>query len=134
MTSLGPIGSGLAAVRILDYVILLCEDIAAMRAFYTETMGFEVYEEVPGRWVALRVGSSLLALRRRGRPYDGPAVDGASVQLAFRVPPQEVEAVAAQLSQGGVELLEELTDQSFGHRTVFFADPERNVIEIYAEI
>jgi catechol 2,3-dioxygenase-like lactoylglutathione lyase family enzyme len=27
-----------------------------------------------------------------------------------------------------------VTDQPFGHRTVFFRDPDGNVLEIYAEI
>jgi len=27
-----------------------------------------------------------------------------------------------------------LTDHAFGHRTIFFRDPDGNVIEIYAEI
>jgi catechol 2,3-dioxygenase-like lactoylglutathione lyase family enzyme len=27
-----------------------------------------------------------------------------------------------------------VTDQPFGHRTVFFRDPDGNILEIYAEI
>lgn len=81
-------------------------------------------------------GSSLFALRRRGRPDDGPGPELAAawVQLAFRVSPDEVAIVAAQLAERGIETLEEMTDQPFGHRTIFFADPEHHVIEIYAEI
>ena len=133
---MGPVHSGLGAIRNLDYTILLCNDLASMRRFYTEIIGFEVDQEVPERWAALRIGSSLLALRRRGRPYDGPSPTPgtASVQLAFRVPPGDVEAAAVQLAERGIEPLEPVTDQTFGHRTLFFADPEHNVIEIYAEI
>ena len=129
--------TGLGAIRNLDYTILLCEDIEPMRRFYTEVMGFEIRHEIPGRWVEFKVGSSLLALRLRGRPYDGPRpVPGtASVQFAFRVPPGGVEIAAAQLVEHGIDLLEPVTDlELFGHRTLFFADPEHNVIEIYAEI
>jgi catechol 2,3-dioxygenase-like lactoylglutathione lyase family enzyme len=129
--------TGLGAIRNLDHTVLLCDDLATMRRFYTEVMGFEVHHEIPEAWVELRVGSSLLTLRPRGqRPYDGlrPASGAASVQLAFRVPPGDVTTAAAQLAEHGVEILEAVTDQSFGHRTLFFADPEHNVIEIYAEI
>jgi hypothetical protein len=56
------------------------------------------------------------------------------VQLAFRVPPGDVAAAERQLVARGVEPLEPVVDQPFGHRTLFFADPERNVIEIYAEL
>jgi catechol-2,3-dioxygenase len=136
ITDLGPKHSGLGAIRSLDYTILLCDDIAAMRRFYADVIGFAVHEELSGRWVSFRIGSSLLALRRRGRPGDGPspATGAASVQLAFRVPPGEVAAAAAQLAERGVETLEPVTDQSFRHRTLFFADPEHNIVEIYAEI
>ena len=134
-SNLGPLKSGLGAIRNLDYTVLLCDDLGEVQRFYRDVVGLETHEEVPGMWVAFRIGSSLLALRRRGRPYDGSSVVGsASVQLAFRVPPAEVETAATQLVDRGVELLEPVTDQPFGHRTLFFADPEHNVIEIYAEI
>lgn len=129
--------SGLGAIRNLDHTVLLCDDLAAMRRFYTEVMGFAVHHEIAGHWVELQVGSSLLTLRPRGqRPYDGPrpAPGGASVQLAFRVPPGDVATAAAHLAEHGAEILEPVTDQPFGHRTLFFADPEHNVIEVYAEL
>lgn len=129
--------TGLGAIRNLDYTVLLCDDLATMRRFYTEVMGFNVHHEIPETWVALEVGVSLLTLRPRGqRLCDGPrpTPGSASVQLAFRVPPSDVATAAAQLAENGVEILEPVTDQPFGHRTLFFADPEHNVIEIYAEI
>ena len=36
--------------------------------------------------------------------------------------------------EGGVEIAEPPTDQPRGHRTVYFFDPEHNLLEIYAEI
>jgi predicted enzyme related to lactoylglutathione lyase len=33
-----------------------------------------------------------------------------------------------------VTILEPPTDQPRGHRTVYFADPEGNVLEVYAKI
>ncbi len=129
--------TGLGAIRNLDYTMLLCDEIEPMRDFYADVLGFEIRHEVAGKWVEFHVGGTLLALRRRGRPYDGPSpsVPAASVQLAFRVPPDEVAAAADQLADRGIEPLEPVADlDDFGHRVLFFADPERNVIEIYAEI
>jgi catechol 2,3-dioxygenase-like lactoylglutathione lyase family enzyme len=128
--------TGLGAIRNLDYTILLCDNLDAMKAFYVERLGFEIHHEIPGFWVALQIGASLLTLRPRGRPYDGPSppISSASVQLAFRVPPSDVNLAAATLQQHGIEILEPPTDQPWGHRTLFFADPENNVIEIYADI
>lgn len=104
-----------------------------MRAFYRETLGFPVYRNWDG-WCELRVGSVLLTLRRRGRDYDGAAPEGAGVQLAFRVAPNEVDLCWNELDSAGVEILEPPEDHGSGHRTLFFRDPERNVLEIYADI
>ncbi len=129
--------AGLGALRTLDDTMLLCRDLDPMRAFYVDVLGLAVRREVPGRYLELRVGSTTLALRLRTRPYDGPPrpEPGASIQLAFRVAPSDVDAAAEQLVDRGVELLEPVRDlPDFGHRVLFVADPEQNVVEIYAEI
>lgn len=120
-------------IRHLDYVILLCDDLPKMRQFYHEVMGFPFYRDWE-TWVEMRVGSVLLTLRQRGRPYDGPPAPGASVQLAFRVTPEEVQGCYEELKAKGVRILDPVTDHEWGHRTLFFADPEGNVLEIYADI
>jgi catechol-2,3-dioxygenase len=106
-----------------------------MRRFYHEIMGFPIYRDW-GTWVELRVGSVLLALRERGRTYDGPRTPpgSAGVQLAFRVAPSEVDGCYHELLERGVAILEAPADQVYGHRTLFFADPAGNILEVYADI
>jgi catechol 2,3-dioxygenase-like lactoylglutathione lyase family enzyme len=126
--------SVLNSIRNVDYVVLLCKDLVVMREFYEGVMGFPIYRDQDG-WIELRVGSTLLTLRRRDRPYDGPTPrDSACVQLAFRVTPAEVDACHAELVAKGVPILDPPADQPWGHRTLFFQDPERNVLEIYADL
>lgn len=127
--------TGLASIRQLDYTILLCRDVAAMTAFYRDIMAFPVVEASP-TWVVFKTGSTVLTLRQRGRPCDGdgPPAGAASVQLAFRVAPAEVDVCHRELATKGVAILDPPKDQSWGHRTLFFADPEHNVVEIYADI
>lgn len=120
-------------IRDLTYVILLCDDVNAMQKFYTDIMKFPVYKQNYD-WIELRVGSTLLTLRPRGRDYDGDGTNGASVQLAFRVAPDEVRDIEAYLVDKSVNIIEPVTDKLFGHRTLFFADPEGNILEIYADI
>lgn len=124
-------------IRNLDYTILLCRKMTETRAFYEDVMGFPVELDLED-WVSFRVGATLLTLRPRGRGPawdDGPSVPGsAAVQLAFRVPPPAVDACHAELVAKGVTIVREPTDlPEWRHRTLFFRDPEDNVIEIYAE-
>jgi lactoylglutathione lyase len=83
-----------------------------------------------------RVGSNILALAEpRSRFNDPlPPVGIMSLQLAFRVAPQVVDACAAALAERGAAIVSPPTDQPFGRRTLFFRDPDGNVLEIYAEI
>ncbi len=118
----------------LDYVILLCEDVATMKSFYHEVLGFPIERDWED-WIELRAAAVLLTLRKRGRPYDGPIPQGsAGVQLAFRVAPSEVERWYFELLEKKVEILEPPRDRDYGHRTLFFKDPEGNILEIYADI
>lgn len=142
MTATSHSAQPLTAIRNLDYVILLCDDPASMRRFYVEVMGFPVYrDQWDGAWLELRVGSILLTLRPRGwltlggKHSDGPKPPGsASIQLAFRVTRAEVDACHRRLVEHGVEILDPPTDQPWSHRTLFFRDPEGNLLEIYADL
>ncbi len=127
--------SGRDSIENIDYVILLCDDVARMKKFYTEVMGFEVHRELPN-WIDLTVGDSLLTLRKRGRAYDGPKNPeiSASVQLAFRVPVPAVDQCYEEIQAYDVEIIEAPRNKSWGHRTLLFKDPEGNVIEIFADI
>lgn len=129
---------GINSIRNLDYVVLLCEDLVRARQFYLDVMKFRIERETP-RWVSFHVGSGLLCLRPRtleGVFQDGPGASGsASVQLAFRVSPPEIDECQAELAAKGIELMGPPRDiPSWGHRAIFFRDTERNVIEIYAEV
>ena len=107
-----------------------------MREFYGTTMGFELHRELGDKWVEYRVGANILALSEHGLVFHDPAppIGNLSLQLAFRVTPSEVNSCAAVLAERGVKIISGPTDQPFGHRTLFFRDPDGNVLEIYAEI
>jgi len=125
----------LTAVQQLDYTIVLCEDMDVMKSFYRNLFPFPVESESETT-LAMRAGSLVLALRKRTRDYDGRGAGAESpgVQLAFRVPLDDVDHCHQQLVAEGVTILDPPQNQIWGHRTVYFSDPEGNVLEVYAEI
>jgi lactoylglutathione lyase len=125
----------LSQIRQIDYTVIYARDMQAMRHFYETVMEFPLLRELSDRWIEYRVGANTLALTVHGRFGDpAPAQGALSLQLAFRVPPPAVAECAAALEAKGIKLLLPLTDHPFGHRTIFFRDPDGNVLEIYAEI
>ncbi|MFO1108973.1 MAG: VOC family protein [Bradyrhizobium sp.] len=124
------------AIRAIDYTVIFVRDMAAMRRFYEGVLGLPLVRELSPGWIEYRIGGNTLALARPGRTAgDVPTPQGsASLQLAFKVSPPEVDACAAELVRHGVALVEPPTNQSFGHRTLFFRDPDGNLLEVYAEI
>lgn len=125
----------LSAMRQLDYAIVLCEDLDRMKAFYRDLFDFPIASE-SATGLTFQAGAVKLSLRQRTRGYDGQGTRSElpGVQLAFLVAPDEVARCYEQLVAKSVEILEPPTDQPRGHRTVYFADPEGNMLEIYAEI
>jgi catechol 2,3-dioxygenase-like lactoylglutathione lyase family enzyme len=95
-----------------------------------------VLRELSPNWIEYGIGSNTLALARPSRTAaDAPTPPGgAALQLAFKVSAAEVDACADELVRQGVALLSPPTNQAFGHRTLFFRDPDGNLLEIYAEI
>ena len=126
----------LGHIRQIDYTVIFAPNMEAMRHFYETVMEFPLLRTLSDRWIEYRIGSTTLALTTHGARFnDPPPAQGAlSLQMAFRVAPQIVADCAAALEAKGVELIWPLTDHPFGHRTIFFRDPDGNVLEIFAEI
>jgi catechol 2,3-dioxygenase-like lactoylglutathione lyase family enzyme len=124
------------AIRAIDYTVIFVRDMAAMRHFYEQVLCFPLSRELSPGWIEYQLGGNTLALARPSRTAaDAPTpVGSASLQLAFKVLPVEVDACADELVRHGVSLLSPPTDQAFGHRTLFFRDPDGNLLEVYAEI
>ena len=128
--------SAFRAIRAIDYTVIFARDMTAMRRFYEEVLAFPLLRELSPGWIEYRVGDNTLALARPSRTAgDAPTPAGsASLQLAFKVSASDVDRCADELVRQGVTLLSPPTDQAFGHRTVFFRDPDGNLLEVFAEI
>ena len=131
-----PQRSAFASIGAIDYTVIFVRDMAAMQRFYADVRRFAPIRELSANWIEYRVGANVLALATPGMiPNDVATPKGsASLQLAFRVPPPDVDRCAAELAQHDVTIVSQPTDRPFGHRTLFFRDPDGNLLEIYAEI
>ncbi|MBR0908036.1 VOC family protein [Bradyrhizobium liaoningense] len=128
--------SPFSAIRAIDYTVIFVRDMAAMRRFYEDVLGMSLLRQLSANWIEYGLGPNTLALAKPGRTAaDAPIPAGsASLQLAFKVSASEVDACADELVHHGVALMSPPTNQPFGHRTLFFRDPDGNLLEIYAEI
>lgn len=124
------------AIRAIDYTVIFVRDMAAMRRFYEDILRFPLLRELSAGWIEYGIGTNTLALAKPSRTAgDAPTPAGsASLQLAFKVTAPEVDQCADELVCQGVELHSPPTDQPFGHRTLFFRDPDGNLLEIFADI
>jgi catechol 2,3-dioxygenase-like lactoylglutathione lyase family enzyme len=129
-------GSAFQAIRAIDYTVIFVRDMAAMRRFYEDILGLSLIRELSPRWIEYRVGGNTLALATPSlTAEDAPTPKGsASLQLAFKVSAPEVDQCAAELVRQDIKLLSPPTDQVFGHRTLFFRDPDGNLLEMFADI
>lgn len=128
--------SAFFAITAVDYTVIITRDMEQMRSFYEGILGFPLERSLSENWFEYRLGATILALSNPGLTREDPPVPpgAASVQLAFKVPVAKVDACAIELEEKGVTILSPPTDRDFGHRTLFFRDPDGNLLEIYAEI
>lgn len=124
------------SIRAVDYTVVFVRDMAAMRRFYEDVMGFVLTRELSPGWLEYQLGGNTLALARPSRTAgDAPVPAGsASLQLAFKVPVADVDRCAEELTLKGVAMVSPPTNLPFGHRALFFRDPDGNLLEIYAEL
>ena len=128
--------SAFKAIRAIDYTVIFVRDMAAMRRFYEDVLGLELQRELSPNWLEYQLGGNTLTLARPSlTAADAPTPAGsAALQLAFKVPAADVDVCAEELVRAGVALVSPPTDHAFGHRTLFFRDPDGNLLEVYAEI
>jgi catechol 2,3-dioxygenase-like lactoylglutathione lyase family enzyme len=124
------------AIRAIDYTVIFVRDMAAMRRFYEDILGLALQRELSPNWLEYQLGGNTLALAKPSlTASDAPTPRGsASLQLAFKVSAADVDACADELLRRGVTLVSPPTDHAFGHRTLFFRDPDGNLLEMFAEI
>lgn len=116
----------------LGFVILYVRDMEKVKAFYTETLGLTVVEEVSSpNFVTLRpAGGSLIALQDKAAARFPPKDEeqAGSVELSFAV--DDVDGTWRHWKDLGVEMVSEPMDLPFG-RYFMARDPEGHYLSVY---
>ena len=115
-------------------VTLFVEDLAMAKQFYLETFGLPVHYEDDNSAV-FRFGTTLINLLKTtaARELIEPAVVGtheAGSRFQLTIEVDDVDALCAELTSRGVQLLNGPIDRPWGIRTASFMDPAGHIWEI----
>jgi catechol 2,3-dioxygenase-like lactoylglutathione lyase family enzyme len=117
----------------LDHLVLTVADIAATCAFYERVLGMEVVTFGEGR-KALAFGEQKINLHAHGKEFepkaDRPTPGSADFCLITSVP---LADVVAHLRTEGVAIIEgpvRKTGATGPLLSIYFRDPDRNLIEV----
>jgi catechol 2,3-dioxygenase-like lactoylglutathione lyase family enzyme len=118
----------------ISAITLFVEDLAATKRFYQEVFGLPVHYEDDDSAV-FNFGNTLInlvqttAAQELIEPAEVASPDaGSRVQLTIDV--DDVDAMCAELTHRGVELLNGPMDRPWGIRTASFRDPAGHIWEI----
>jgi catechol 2,3-dioxygenase-like lactoylglutathione lyase family enzyme len=117
----------------LDHLVLTVDDIEATCAFYTRVLGMREISFGEGRR-ALAFGTQKINLHRHGREFEPKAEHPTpgSADLCF-ITATPLDRVVAHLGACGVAVLEGPVARTGARgpiRSVYFRDPDRNLIEV----
>jgi catechol 2,3-dioxygenase-like lactoylglutathione lyase family enzyme len=111
----------------LRHLALKVRNLKAMKSFYVDVLGFEIEWEPDTQNLYLTSGLDNLALHEVSESTSGGSLD----HLGIIVPqPSDVDSWAGYLTAQGVKLSMEPKTHRDGARSIYFRDPEDNMIQI----
>lgn len=121
----------------INNVLLFVHDLKQSLAFYHDKLGLAIKTQEEG-YVEFQLEGAILglvALQEGAKMISEEAVIGSrgtarAFSLAATV--EDVDKVFKTLSKNGVKFIKEPFTQSWGQRTAYFEDPDKNIWEIHA--
>jgi catechol 2,3-dioxygenase-like lactoylglutathione lyase family enzyme len=113
---------------------LFVDDLSAANGFYGEVFGLPVHFEDDDS-VVFDFGNTLVNLLRAEAATEliapaNPGEPGSGPRFQLTIDVDDVDAVCADLTSRGVELINGPMDRPWGVRTACFADPSGHIWEI----
>ena len=118
----------------ISAITLFTEDLAATKDFYIKIFGLPVVYEDPNSTV-FKIGETLINLLKTSQVDEliqpaKMASREAGHRFVFTISVDDVDALCAQITAQGVELLNGPIDRPWGIRTASFMDPAGHIWEI----
>jgi catechol 2,3-dioxygenase-like lactoylglutathione lyase family enzyme len=125
-------------LKSLGAITLFAEDLAATSAFYRDALGLQsIYDDANS--TVFDFGNTVVNVLDASEAPElvepavvAPPDAGARQLLSIWV--DDVDAVCAELTRRGVELVNGPVDRPWGKRTASFADPAGNLWEVAQDI
>lgn len=126
----------------LKQIGIVTERFNSMLSFYRDVLGLTVTFHEPDKHVSFDTGDIRFAIgstdvMKQITEHASYSVDtvGQSFELAFEVDsPEEVDRIYDQIVASGAEPIKAAADMPWGQRTAFFADPDGNIHEVFADL
>lgn len=116
-------------------------DLKTMRAFYHDVLRFEIledleqYVEFKNEGVRFALSTMTVMYKATGDERFLEQKAGHTFGLAFRATDAaEVDITYDMLVAKGASPIKQAEDMPWGQRTAFFADPDGNIHEIFADL
>jgi len=125
----------------IDLITLLTDDVQKLVAFYTDVLGFqadtemESYVELVSDSVRFAICNRSIMAEATNHPSYQERKAGQAFELAFPVDsPESVDKTYADIIVKGALPVHAPENMPWGQRAAFFADPDGNIHEIFADL
>jgi len=125
----------------LDMVGVITSKFDEMLAFYRDTLDMKIklqmesYVEFEHPGIRFAISTHDVMQKATGHASYAEERRGQSLELAFRIAtPEEVDSAFNELMEKGATSVTSPADMPWGQRAAFFADPDGNIHEIFADL
>ncbi|PIF46144.1 catechol 2,3-dioxygenase-like lactoylglutathione lyase family enzyme [Chryseobacterium sp. 52] len=120
-------------IQNIDHIVLTVADIDKTVEFYTHILGFKTVIFGEGR-KALTFGNQKINLHQKGHEFEPKAEQPTcgSADLCF-IAGTDIHKVLEELKQKNIEIIEGIVERTGAMgkiRSVYFRDPDMNLIEV----